>query len=193
MNVATPGWRDRLLALALLAACLGALWWLAVAPYLAQRDAGTQRLVMLEAQLAQFEQLRQENRLRAAQRESAFEDPALAAQLLPPQRPAVAAASLQQTLRERVNAAGAQLISIQSLPAESEGGLVPIRLRITLRGDSPALRDLLHGVEASTPLLMVEELLVRRLAPGRVGSAGQATEQLDIRLQVAGFLREEAP
>ncbi|GHE20915.1 type II secretion system protein GspM [Halomonas urumqiensis] len=193
MNATTPGWRDRLMALTLLAACLVALWWLMAMPYLAQREASSQRLLGLQTQLVQFEQLRQESRLRAEQRESAFDDPALAAQLLPPQRPPVAAASLQQALRERVNAAGAQLVSIQSLAAQSDEGLVPIRLRVTLRGDSPALRDLLHGLEAATPLLIVEELLVRRLAPGRVGRVGQATEQLDIRLQVAGFLREDTP
>lgn len=76
--------------------------------------------------------------------------------------PSVAASELQDLARGAIESNGARLISVQ-IPASREEGryrLVPINVQLSATG--PALRRILHTLESSQPLILVDSLTVRQ-------------------------------
>lgn len=185
MNAVTR--RDRVLALGLLALVLLLAWSLLVGPLLETRRTQSRTLQQLHTQLAQHQQAITWQRAQAARLEALQADPELSGYFLPRQTPAVASASLQQQLRQLVGTTDGQLVSIQVVPVPTDTVPLPVRLRVQLRGDSASARHLFEALEGRTPLLIVEELTVQRLAASRTLST-PGGEHLDIRFQLVGFL-----
>jgi general secretion pathway protein M len=188
MSTVAP--RDRWLALGLLALALLLAWSVLIGPLLEARRTQARALQHLHLQLAQYEATTREQRAHAARLEALQGDPALAGYFLPRQTPAVASASLQQSVRQLVSATDGQLVSIQVVTAPADTVPLPIRLRVQLRGSSATTRQLFEALEGTAPLLIVEELSIQRLAASRT-LATPGGEHLDIRFQLVGFLGGE--
>ena len=116
------------------------------------------------------------------------------AQLLRGANPAVAAASLQQFIRSAAQAERGTLRSVQILPAQSEAGYRRVTVRSQVELNATGLRNMLHRVEASRPLLFVNNIDIR---PGQQISnqaQGETELRLNVRFDIHGFVRaaEEA-
>lgn len=123
------------------------------------------------------------------------DDRRTAAYFLPPASPALAAADLQQRVKNLVEGAGGNLLSVQVLPAVEENGVVRVTVSVTLQGDMGALQKILYGLESQVPLLFVDHLEVTarpfrpRLPDGKIASYTRI--QLNGQFEVSGYLRKE--
>lgn len=190
----TPGWGQRLAALALLLLVGGALY-LAVDQWLIGRYRDYQnQLQQQQERLAQLERI-------AATREPVQQrivkiqqDRNITAQYLPQSAPALAAAELQQRIKAVVEAAGGTLQSTQALPPVEEGGAVKVTVSAIMNGDTGSVQKVLYDLEGQTPLLFVDnlELSARMMRPrlpnGRY--ANYTRMQLNAQFEVSGYLRK---
>jgi general secretion pathway protein M len=123
-------------------------------------------------------------------------DGAAAAQYLPQPTPPLAAAELQQRVKTVVETAGGTLRSTQALPPTEEGGAIKVPVSASLTCDTDSLQKILYQLESQTPLLFLDNLDIAaredrpRLANGRV--ANYTRIQLNVQLEVAGYLRKES-
>ena len=159
MDSALPeGPRGRILAVALTLTVLAALWFGCVQPLidwhaartesLAQRRTLLQRMTELVATLPDLQQ--EASSVRAP-----------VAALLEGSSDAVAGAALQGSVQSMATAAGAELSSIETLPAEQRGAYRRIGLRVATAAPWPVLIALLHAVEDGTPRMLVDDLQLR--------------------------------
>jgi len=190
----TPGWGQRLAALALLLLVGGALY-LAVDQWLIGRYRDYQnQLQQQQERLAQLERI-------AATREPVQQriakiqqDRNITAQYLPQSAPALAAAELQQRIKAVVEAAGGTLQSTQALPPVEEGGAMKVTVSAIMNGDTGSVQKVLYDLEGQTPLLFVDnlELSARMMRPrlpnGRY--ANYTRMQLSAQFEISGYLRK---
>jgi len=182
------GRRGRVLALGLVLAGLGGLYFLAVAPLLdlyadrqARLEDGRILLPRLQAAAAALPELRvRVAELRAAARTRKV--------TLDGASDAIASANLQSRIEGFAASVGAAIGSTESLPPETRDRYRRIGLRFALNGPYETLVKLLARLEAATPPLVVDNLQVhgvlRRpgLPPNAEGDPG-----LDAGLDVYGF------
>ena len=190
----TPGWGQRLAALALLLLVGGALY-LAVDQWLIGRYRDYQnQLQQQQERLAQLERIaatREPVKQRIAKIQ---QDRNITAQYLPQSAPALAAAELQQRIKAVVEAAGGTLQSTQALPPVEEGGAMKVTVSAIMNGDTGSVQKVLYDLEGQTPLLFVDnlELSARMMRPrlpnGRY--ANYTRMQLSAQFEVSGYLRK---
>lgn len=103
---------------------------------------------------------------------------------------ALAAATLQERLRELVAGAGGALGSTRVLPPREAGPFDEVGVEARLRLDIAGLQRVLHGLESGERLLRIDQLTVRSLnrSPLR---AQAGTQVLDVQFQVVGFQRRQ--
>lgn len=102
-----------------------------------------------------------------------------------------AAADLQLRIGAAARANNARVRSVQVLAARRKGELSEVAVDVALAADSEALRGLVHQLETSLPLLIVDEASIRTAGPG---APGAETMQLEIGLKLRGFTEaKEAP
>lgn len=170
-----------LLVVMVLALVLGP-WWLQWRNYqdaavgLAERVVRYQRLLDgrsdLESQLARF---RKELMMRGYFIEAGSAE--------------LAAAELQQFIKEAVEKAEGTLVSTQNIPTEEGGELQRIEIKVRMKGDVESLARVLHVLEGSNPVVTVEDLSVRsrRTIKGRKKSRVEGYS-LDVNFKVVGYL-----
>ena len=177
-------------AIGLLVLLVGLVVGAATAPliYLAYQDraleAADRRIAELRLRMPMREGLQSEVNLleRAAD---------IGAALLQGATPAVAAAQLQGDLVDRAAAVGGAVDSIQVLEPEPAPPFVRISLRLDFQGDIAALRDFIHQVESSSPILFVGALAVNRPTSSTV--AAEVSPPLSAVLEVYGYTAAALP
>jgi general secretion pathway protein M len=185
----------RLAALLLLALMIGLLYVLVDRLWM-----GQYRLYQTNAERLQ-DRLHNLQRLTTARPElekaiqSIRDDQRTAAYFLPPAPPTLAAADLQQRVKNLVEGSGGSLLSVQALPAIEEGGMVRVAVSITLQSNIDSLQKTLHTLESQVPLLFVDnvEVTARQIRPRLPdGSVAPYTRvQLNGLFEVSGYLRKE--
>ncbi|MGV6826500.1 MAG: type II secretion system protein GspM [bacterium] len=109
--------------------------------------------------------------------------------------PDLAAAQLQQRLKELAKEHGATLTSTQNIPAakEDDDGKVVIRARMS--GDLDAISALLYALEEGRPLLTVENVSVKsrqkrqRRTRRTKTPVSSSSYELNINLDVVGYMQ----
>lgn len=182
----------RALALALLAAAVAGGYLLVVVPVL---DAYRETADAIE----QAETVLQRQRALAAQRplliarieEEKEQAEAIAGYLQGPSD-ALAAAQLQDRLKAVVEAAGGELRSTRILPAEAVEAspgtrrtALQVQMIVTIEG----LAEVLYGLEAGQPYLLIDELSVRNQRERRRRGEAVPETTLDVNLRLSGFVR----
>lgn len=181
-------------ALLVLAAVLGAAYWLLIDSWFAGplRSMGAHAEQLREQQQRYASVLRQGDALRQ-QLERAQQDPASGASLLPGDDPDVVAADLMQRLADLVasqagRGGGCSLTQRKPITAEQDDGepYRQVKVSLTLNCAIEPLTAILHALEYQPPFLFVDELRIRRSreAPAR-GGAGK----LVVNLLVRGYLQ----
>ncbi len=107
--------------------------------------------------------------------------------------PALAAAELQELLRQTAEASGGRLISVQALPPLPEAGVTRIGLKVHISGGIETLQRVVHRLEASLkPALMLNGVVLQSRTvrpPPLPGQPPPATRtELDIHFEVYGYL-----
>ncbi len=188
-----PGWVSRLAALALSAGVVFGLYLFVVAPIVAGY-AETDAAVNQAAEL-----LDRYRRVAAAR--PALQDRLDALKLrqseigayLGGHTDALAGAELQELVNATVAKGGGGLRSVQILPVKVDGGFRRIGVRVQMTATLAQVLHVLHGLEAGSSLLFVDNLEVsNRRARRRRNQPVQMDPTLLVRLDLFGYLRPEA-
>ena len=103
--------------------------------------------------------------------------------------PGAASAYLQERLKELIKSSGASVISLFALPATTQEDHRRVGLRVLMTADTLALQQILHGIEAAEPVLIIEKLYVR----ARTARSRNVTRDLDVEIEVTGFIAKPRP
>ncbi len=177
--------RRRALALALLVAGLGFAWLALVGPLvddlLERSEHETQQLALLQ----RLEPLRAEAPLLRRQLDALEAELASPNLLLRAASANQAGALLQAMVRQLLDTEGLAADQFQALPAQPEGALTRVAVRIELHATLAQLHGLLRAVAAHRPLLSVGDGLV---AASR-GEGAAAPAGLTLRLDIHALSR----
>ncbi|MFO1187700.1 MAG: type II secretion system protein GspM [Alphaproteobacteria bacterium] len=175
-------YKERLVALALLALAILAAQGMVVAPLVALYDAREKHLDMLTTRAMRVAIQRgssEETQRRLAALESSGEARAI---FWPGTTEAVATAALQEQMRTLLTQSGADVETTEALPSVPDGALARIALRLRFSADIDQLSRVIHSVEAARPALIIERVAVRAQNSTRVDAPALAVE-----LQLFGF------
>jgi general secretion pathway protein M len=174
------------LAVAILVVVLAALAAIATAPFVQIRT--------LEAEIAEKQQLLPELRAKIAhESELKKEHTDLAALgqdkslLLEGDKTGVAGANLQSLVNGLVTANGGTASSIQILPPKEDGNLMRISVSLSINVGTDGLRDIVHSLETGTPLIFIDDIVVRAVHDDFRPPEPHYLGPLDVTLQVSGF------
>jgi len=166
---------SRVAALAILLALLGAVWIGPVAAYLDLLHDGAEQIASKEQFARRYEALVGR---RGPDQLAALKDPIL----FPALSDAQALATLQESVKGLAARAHVEIQGLQILPGDGQAGLSRIGLRVHATADIDGTNGLLYAIEASRPLLYVDNLQLR---PQMANSA--PTPVLDLQFDVTAF------
>jgi general secretion pathway protein M len=104
---------------------------------------------------------------------------------------ALASADLQSMVKEIVSQAGGELTSTQVIPERKEENFTRIAVKIRVNGSTDVLRDVLHSIETSKPMLFVENLNIRpiRMPRNPATKQSQPVDKLSFDCDVIGYMQ----
>jgi general secretion pathway protein M len=109
------------------------------------------------------------------------------------QTEALASAGLQEVIKKAIVDAGGQLSSTQALPVNNKGKFNLITVSVRMTGNIEVLRGVLHRLETSTPLIMIDQLDIRPMRGMRNRHTRQieASNDLNVNFQAVSFMRKQ--
>ncbi|HVZ05805.1 type II secretion system protein GspM [Hyphomicrobium sp.] len=107
--------------------------------------------------------------------------------LLEGDKTGVAGANLQSLVNSLVTANGGTASSIQIMPPKEDGNLTRISVSMSISVGTNGLRDIVHGLETGTPLIFIDDIIVRAVHDDFRPPEPHYTGPLDVTLQVSGF------
>lgn len=104
---------------------------------------------------------------------------------------ALASADLQKLIKTAISEAGGQLTSSQVLRQIADSGFKRIAIKVRMSGDIEILRSVLHDIESSMQIMIVDQIDIRpvRGKRNRKTRKMEPSNKLNINFQVAGFMR----
>ncbi len=105
--------------------------------------------------------------------------------------PSLAAAEIQERVRQFVEGNGGRLISVQVAQPREDGRFRQVTVTVQANANIIATRKILHGVETSEPYLLVESLMVRAQVPPGFKPAPGFEPEMFVQLDVSGFAISE--
>ncbi len=105
---------------------------------------------------------------------------------------ALAAAELQEMIKQAIVEAGGQLSSTQGLPVVTKNNFNRIPINVRMTGNSEVLRSVLHKIETSTPLVVVEQIDIRpmRGVRNKVTHQIDPSNELSVNFQAVSFMKK---
>ncbi len=187
MNLPT-GSSGRLLALALLLLPLAVAFRALLLPAWQAYGAQTERLATAVDNLERFRRLAA--RLPALREEAAVlrDQAVLAPFLLDADNDALAAAEVQQRLKDLAQANGGRVLSTRVLSGDTSGPFKEVTINARLQIPLEGLQVLLHELETTQPYLFFEEISIMN-RPRRRGRRVVDDTNLETRLTLFGLRR----
>lgn len=105
---------------------------------------------------------------------------------------ALASAELQKFIKATISQAGGQLTSTQVLPSSKTDGFNRVTIKIRMSSDMDALRHVLHEIESSVPVMVIERIDIRpvRGRRNRKTRKLEPSNKMNINFQATGFMRK---
>jgi general secretion pathway protein M len=100
---------------------------------------------------------------------------------------ALSAAEAQEAMRTLVEGSGGRIITMQVPAAREEGRFRQVSVNVQLSANIVALRRILNAIESGTPMLFVDNLMVRSQVPAtyRPGPGGEP--EMFVQFDVYGY------
>lgn len=192
MTTTLPRWVSRTAAVALLIGVLTVTYFYVIAPVLSAYRGTDEEIAQTKELLDRYESLAQMRVAYQTRLDELNSEQGGTGIYLSGATDAVAAAELQNRVKEIVNQYGGSLRSIQNLPVKSDGDFHRVAVRVQFNANLASLHRALYQLESAKPFVFVDNLDVRnRRARGR-----NAPEDLDplltIRFDLTGYLSPEA-
>jgi len=166
---------SRAAALSILLALIGAVWIGPAAGYLDLLHDGAEQIASKEQVVRRYEALLGRS---GPDQIAALKDPVL----FPALSDAQALATLQEAVKGLAAKSHVEIQGLQILPSDGQGGLSRIGIRVRATADIDGTNGLLYAIEASRPLLYVDNLQLR---PQVANSTPTAV--LDLQFDVTAF------
>ncbi len=192
MIAALPRWVGRTAAVALLLGVLGVAHFHVIAPVLGAYQETDDEIAQTRELLGRYESLAHNREAYQGRLDELNAQQTGTGIYLSGATDAVAAAELQNRVKEAVSENGGRLRSIQNLPAKSDGDFLRIAVRVQFNANLASLHQMLYQLESAKPFIFVDNLDMRnRRARGR-----KALEDFDplltIRFDLSGYMSPEA-
>jgi general secretion pathway protein M len=107
---------------------------------------------------------------------------------------ALVSADLQKFIKSVISQAGGQLTSTQVLPSSSEDSFIRVTVKVRMSAEIEALRSVLHEIESSVPMMIVDQIDIRPVRGKRNRKTRKIdpSNKLNINFQVASFMRAKS-
>lgn len=105
--------------------------------------------------------------------------------------PSLAGGIIQEIVGNAVLLSGGELRSVELLPTRDQERFVAVPIRVTFTGDSVMLREFLHRIETSTPVLAIDRLDItaeQSMDDVEVGWRGD----IQAAVEIVGWMRAKA-
>lgn len=105
---------------------------------------------------------------------------------------ALASADLQKFIKSAILQADGQLTSTQVLPVITDNGFNRVTVKVRMSCDIEALRSILHEIESSEQIMIVDQMDIRpvRGRRNRKTRKIESSSKMNVNFQVAGFMRK---
>jgi general secretion pathway protein M len=100
---------------------------------------------------------------------------------------ALSAAEVQESVRSFIEANGAKLITMQVPASKDEGRYRQVLVNVQITANIQTLRKILHRVENGTPLLFIDNLMVRSQVPSTYKPGPGAVVEMFVQFDVYGY------
>ena len=100
---------------------------------------------------------------------------------------ALSAAEAQEAVRQFVEANGGKLITMQAPVSREEGRYRMVSVNVQLTANIQALRKILDAVDAHTPFLFVDNLMIRSQVPGSFRPQPGQEPEMFVQFDVYGY------
>ncbi|KFI23350.1 type II secretion system protein GspM [Nitrosococcus oceani] len=180
-------------AVGLLLLVLLMAYFVLIQPVIAKHGFYHEKIASMQQRLTRYNQIiasrpALEARLKQLQRKQAAN-----AYYLEQQSAPLAATELRRRVKAVVESSGGVLTSTQSLPVVENELFPKVGIRVRMTGDTEILQKVLYDLEASRPLLFVDDLQVRSRQIRRRSRHDRRTiieeTQLTISFELYGYMR----
>ena len=100
---------------------------------------------------------------------------------------ALSAAEVQEVVRTVIESNSGRLITMQVPAAKDEGRYRQVSVNVQLTANIQALRKILHRIENGTPLLFVDNLMIRTQVPSTFKPGPGAEPEMFVQFDVYGY------
>ena len=192
-TVANVGSVQRIVALLLLCAVLFGTYLLVDRVWLGKYRFYQDTIAQMQDRLQRFQAISMQRETLETQLQHIRQDNSIEEFYLAKSSTMLAASDLQQQVKSAIESLGGALVSTQVLPVTTEGTFSRVAIRAQVTADTEILQRLLHDLEASRPLLFIDELQVRsqpirRRDPKDPGKTLVET-RLTIQFELSGYIR----
>ncbi len=182
----------RLLALAILLLLLGLAYTVLIMPLRAMSASYDQELAQLSQRIERAKSVLSEGRGASEQLRRLILAEKRLGYYLENNKPALAAAELQRRVKQTVEQLGGNIVSSQILGEQEDNNLHKVVLRVNLRMDLSTLEKILHALETTPPVLVLNNVSIAARPSGSTARWRGSVEQqvLDVSLDVMGYRKQ---
>lgn len=181
----------RILAVAILAAPLAALWGLVVEPVTTKFESYDQSIAQSQALLARYLRIGAARERLQRQLKEVRRTQASLGGFLEGASGELVAAQVQNKVKGLVEANEGRLKSIQILKEQEENNFRRVAIRVTMVADTEAVQKIFYALESTNPYLFLDNIDIR--ASRRRARKNQSAGDLQVRYDVYGYMRVEKP
>ena len=183
-------WVSRATAFGILAAVLLGVYAMLIGPLVAAYGAVNGAIAQSSELLERYQRVIAQHSALEVMLERVNKEHTQSGFYVPGDTDALAAARLQEIVNSRVESNGAQVRSVQILPAREDGDFRRVGVRIQMTARIGAIARILYAFEAGDTYLFVDNLDISNRRSRRSARAGQDLEpELLVRLDLTGYVR----
>jgi general secretion pathway protein M len=180
-------WHSRALALALLLVTAAGLFTALAGPLLSLHQRYRDSIEQSEDRLTRYKRIvaykgALQQRLAIMQSRTASQD-----FYLRNTNPSLAAAGLQEQVKQIIATNGGTLLSTQIMPEHPEGQLVQITVKVAMRGGIDTMQKVFYALESARPFLFLDDVYVRAYSLRRGNQ--MTVSEMEIRFDLSGYIR----
>lgn len=177
----SPDMRQGICSLGILLLIVFGFYILLVQPAVSTRSQNTERIEDLMFQSSKFALSAQNNAPLINEIKQLEKENPSKKYFLDGNAPAIVAADLQKNIKTFVKSSGGNLISSHALGLREDELFPKVTVKIHMRTDINALRDVLYQIAISRPLLFTENVMIQR-------KGKQADNRIEVRFDVSGYI-----
>ena len=187
MNNLSPDLRQGIFSLGILFLVILVFYTVLIQPAISARIKNTERIEDLMFQSSKFTHSSQESDSLKEEIENLKKQNPNKYNFLENKAPAIVAADLQKKIKALVESSGGNLVSTHALTDGKEELFSKITVKVHMRTDIKALRDVFYQIAINEPLLFTENILIQK-SRARSRKKQRVDNQIEVRFDVSGYM-----